>query len=156
MINEIKIKEVMTADVLVVSPDDTMEKVHDIVSSHTIHLLPVIDDNGYVVGMISKSDYLTVANAFPLFKKEIREEANEQLFRTLLVEDVMTKQVAKISPEDKISMAGGYFRENLFHAMPVVDEDGILVGIVSTYDLLTYFFNQPELLTPKAKTHQYD
>lgn len=66
--------------------------------------------------------------------------------RSLLVREVMVKQVAKLRPEDKIELAADIFRENLFHAMPVVDNDGKLKGIVTTFDLLNYAFNDLLLL----------
>jgi len=58
----------------------------------------------------------------------------------------MTTQVAKLNPEDSIMVAAGYFRENLFHAIPVVSTDGLLVGILSTYDMLNFAFSEPALL----------
>jgi CBS domain-containing protein len=144
--NNISIKQIMTTDVMIVSPNDSMQKVHDIFQAQNIHHLPVVDDSGKVVGIVSKTDYNFVSYAFPLFRSEKREEANVQLFESLLVEDVMTKQVATLGPDDPISLAGGFFRENLFHAIPVVDLSDRLVGILSTYDLLNYFFEQPAFL----------
>ncbi|MBK6619429.1 MAG: CBS domain-containing protein [Saprospirales bacterium] len=76
----------------------------------------------------------------------MRAAANDRLFKSLLVEDVMTRQVATLTPEDSISIAAGYFKENLFHAIPIVDKGGLLVGILTTFDLLNYFFNQEVFL----------
>lgn len=143
----VQIGQVMTTSVVTVSPDDTMERVHHIFQGVGIHHLPVVNAEGRVLGIISKSDYLTVANAFPLFRKDLRDAANERLFATLLVEEIMTKQVATLHPEDSILLAAGYFRENLFHAIPIVDRQHKLVGIVTPLDLLNFFFNQPALLT---------
>jgi len=52
----------------------------------------------------------------------------------------MTKQLAKLKPNDTISIALGYFRENRFHAIPIVDENKKLVGIVSTLDMINYAY----------------
>ena len=60
--------------------------------------------------------------------------------RSLLVKEVMSKQVATLGPEDTLELAAGFFRENMFHALPVVDEDNMLIGIVTTYDLLNYAY----------------
>ncbi|MCB0640732.1 MAG: CBS domain-containing protein [Phaeodactylibacter sp.] len=140
------IKQLMTTNVLVVHPNDTMLKVHELFHSNTIHHLPVVDAGNRVIGMISKSDYLAVSNALPLFKPEKREAANVKLFQSLLVEDVMTRQVATLAPEDALEVAIGYFKENMFHAIPIVDPAGRLAGILSTYDLLVFFFDQQALL----------
>ncbi|MBK7337692.1 MAG: CBS domain-containing protein [Saprospirales bacterium] len=144
--NAVSIKQIMTTEVLTVHPGDTMEQVHLVFRSSDIHHLPVVDEEGRVVGIISKSDYYSISNAFPLFRPDLRAAANDRLFKSLLVEDVMTRQVATLTPEDSISIAAGYFKENLFHAIPIVDKGGMLVGILTTFDLLNYFFNQEVFL----------
>ena len=51
------------------------------------------------------------------------------------VESIMTTGLAKLAPTDKILVALKVFKENLFHAIPIVDQDE-LVGIVTTYDII--------------------
>jgi CBS domain-containing protein len=137
----------MTTELVTVRSNDTMEVVHRIFHTSGIHHLPVVGEDGVVVGIISKSDYYSISNAFPLFRPDLRDAANERLFKSLLVEDVMTRQVATLSPDDSLTVAAGYFKENIFHAIPIVDREGKLVGILTTFDLLSYFFNQPAFLT---------
>lgn len=147
MINtaHITVGNIMTTLPVTVGPNDTLLKVKEIFASMNIHHIPVVK-NKKVVGIISKNDFLAISNAFPLFNEAKRESYNDKLYATLLVEEVMTKQVAKVNPEDSIEIVGGIFRENLFHALPVVDEKGELVGIITTFDLLNYFFNDKLLL----------
>lgn len=147
MINtaHITVGNIMTTLPVTVGPNDTLLKVKEIFGSMNIHHIPVVK-NKKVVGIISKNDFLAISNAFPLFNEAKRESYNDKLYATLLVEEVMTKQVAKVNPEDSIEIVGGIFRENLFHALPVVDEKGELVGIITTFDLLNYFFNDKLLL----------
>ena len=139
------IKEVMTDTVITVHPDDTMDRVQRIFEQNTIHHLPVVSPTGKVVGMVSKSDYLKLLHGFTLFKAQKSAEYNKAILRSLLVEEVMTKQVATLTAEDSLLMAAGYFRENLFHAIPIVDDDHNLVGILSTYDLISYAFRDARL-----------
>jgi CBS domain-containing protein len=148
MINtaQITIGNLMTTLPVTVEPNDTLLKVKEIFKSMNIHHIPVVKGKK-VVGIISKNDYLAISNAFPLFNEEKRESYNDKLYATLLVDEVMTKQVAKVNPEDSIEIAAGIFRENLFHALPVVDSSGDLVGILTTFDLLNYFFNERPALT---------
>ncbi len=136
------VSEIMTTDVIFLRPGDTMEKVADIFRMNNIHHIPIIDENGKVVGIVSQSDYHKILHGFTLFKTEKSEEYNKAILRSLLVKEVMTKQVAKLNPDDKLTVAAGYFRENLFHAIPVVDRKGSLVGIISTYDMLNYAFRE--------------
>jgi CBS domain-containing protein len=136
--------QIMSTPVITVSPSDTMDKVQDIFRTNNIHHIPVVEDRK-VVGIISNSDYLRLLHGFTLFRTEKSEQYNDAILRSLLASEVMTRQVATLSPEDSLLMAVGFFRENLFHALPVVD-NGKLVGIVTTFDLLTYAYAEPYLV----------
>lgn len=140
MVDNNTVATIMTDEVLVVHPGDTLEKVHQIFHQNNIHHIPVVNAEREVVGIISKSDYLLLCDHMTLFGREWNIENNNRFFRSILVEEVMTKQVAKLKPDDSIYLAAAFFKENLFHAIPIVDEKNKLVGIVSTYDLLTYAF----------------
>lgn len=133
------VSAIMTVDVITVAPDDTMDKVQAIFRDHEIHHIPVTE-NGKVVGIISESDYLRLQNSFSLFKTKSSEDYNDVLMRSLLVKEVMTQQVAKLRPDDTVALAAGFFRENLFRALPIVEPNGKLAGIVTTYDLLNFAF----------------
>lgn len=134
----VTVGQVMTSNVLFVRPNDPMDRVGEIFKMNKIHHIPVIEEGGKVVGIISDTDYHKILHGFTLFKTEKSEEYNKAILRSLLVREVMTKQVAKLNPDDNIMIAAGYFRENLFRAIPVVDKAGLLVGILTTYDLLKF------------------
>lgn len=143
MVENRTIATLMTEEVLVVHPGDTLDKVHDIFQHNNIHHIPVVNAERVVIGILSKSDYLLLCDHLTLFGREWNIENNNRFFQSLLVEEVMTRQVAKLRKEDSIYLAAAFFRENLFHAIPIVDERDRLVGIVSTYDLLTYAYRDP-------------
>ncbi len=142
----LKIEQLMTTEVLFVRPDDTMEEVDKIFRRNSIHHIPVVDTTQKVVGMISRSDYYKILHGFTLFKTEKSASYNQAILRSLLAKEVMVRHVAKLNPEDTVTIAAGFFRENLFHAIPVVDKVGKLVGIITTFDLLNYAFQEPVLL----------
>ena len=139
------ISEIMTTDLVTVGPSDTLEVVDYIYKHNEFRHLPVVDSNGKILGIISKSDYLLLCDGMTLFRKEMENENNLRFLRTLLAEEVMTKDLAKLRPDVKVSVAAGMFRENLFHAIPVVTEGDILVGLISTVDLINYAYDQPAL-----------
>lgn len=138
-----KIMDVMTTDVITVHANETMDRVSLIFNSREIHHIPVVDSEGKVVGIISKTDYHKLEHGFTLFKSKESQAYNEAIMRSLLASDVMTKQVVTLLPADNLSVAVDIFRENLFHAIPVVDDNQKLVGILTTYDLLNYAFRVP-------------
>lgn len=135
-----KIKEVMTADVISIKSTDTMNMVSVIFNSNEIHHLPVIDQEEKVIGIISKTDYHKIQHGFTLFKSKESKAYNEAIMRSLLAKDVMTKQVVTLTPDSELSVAIDIFKENLFHAIPVVDEQNKLAGILTTYDLINFAY----------------
>jgi CBS domain-containing protein len=133
------VAEIMTGNVIVLEPDETMDVVQELFRKNNIHHLPVVE-GGRVVGMVSYTDYLKLLHGFTLFKTRKSDEYNDAILRSLLVKEVMTKQVATLRPEDTLEMAAGFFRENFFHALPVVDAENMLLGILTTYDLINYAY----------------
>lgn len=126
------ISAVMTKRVITVGPEDTMKKVEDIFTREKIHHIPVVDE-GLVVGIVSKSDYL-------FFKRGFQDELQNDkvdLFRlkTKKVKEVMTKGLAKMQPDEPLRVALAVFRENLFHAI-LVTEDDALMGILTPMDVI--------------------
>jgi len=104
-----KIGQIMMTDVQIVHPDDTMNKVSDMFHRNDFHHIPVVEEDGTIAGIISKSDYFKLQSTITLFKRKDPEEYNKAIFRSLLVKDVMTKQVVMLHPEDSLEMAAGIF-----------------------------------------------
>lgn len=146
MVQPANIGQIMTTDVIFVQPEDTMDKVSQIFKRNEFHHIPVVTENGKVEGIISKGDYFQLTHGLTLFKHKNSQDFNDSLMRSLLVKEVMTHPVAKLHPEDNIRTAADIFKENLFHALPVVNDENQLVGIVTTFDLLTYAFTERVLV----------
>lgn len=129
----------MTRKVKSVGPNTTMDVVADIFASETFHHLPVVE-GGKVVGIISSTELHMLEDHFTLFRQGNLNELNKKILRSLLAKEVMTKKVAKVGPEDTVDYAVDIFRENLFHALPVVNQEKELVGIITPYDIMTWAF----------------
>ncbi len=135
-----KVGQVMTTQLVTLGPNDTMDKAQEIFRKNNIHHIPVVQNNK-VLGIISKTDYLKILHGFTLFKTQKSELYNNAILRSLLTSEVMTRQVATLHPDDTVEVAAGFFKENLFHALPIVDDEGDLVGIITTYDLINLAFD---------------
>lgn len=140
MIKYMEIKDLMTSPVMTVHPNDKMEKAAEVFENEPFHHIPVVDDDRKVVGIISRHDYYKILNAFTVFNTYNSRRSNETMMKALLTKDVMTKQVATINMNDPVEKAVGIFQENRFHALPVVNDQKLLEGIITTYDLLNYSF----------------
>jgi len=64
-----------------------------------------------------------------------------QVYSTLSISQVMTKNIQSIAPHTTIREAAQMLVDREFHALPVVEE-GALVGIVTTTDLVKYLLDQ--------------
>ncbi len=131
----IPISQIMTEEVITISPVDSMKKVEDIFNRENIHHLPVIDE-GKLVGIVSKTDYYHFKRGFN--HADVRQEVEEERLNQSKVNEIMTTGLAKLDPEDRLEVALEVFKENLFHAI-LVARHNHLKGIVTTLDIIKYF-----------------
>ncbi|NNE29651.1 MAG: CBS domain-containing protein [Saprospiraceae bacterium] len=144
MLSAISVSKVMTRDVITLDPKDTFDKAEELFQRNNIHHLPVVDGENKVLGMISKSDYLSLSDRFSLFSKSLGDKINKSYFSSLLCEEVMRSPAVCVSQDSSLAVAIGIFQENLFHAIPIIDADKKMVGILSTFDVLNFLNRQLE------------
>ncbi|MCQ2964243.1 MAG: IMP dehydrogenase [archaeon] len=112
-------EDITVRDVVTVNPDSSIETVQDIMRNESVSGLPVIE-NDKIVGIISKRDVRPI----------IKSGANKK------VKDIMTSEVVtireNITPEEALDIA----YENKVERLPVVDDEGTLVGILTIKDIL--------------------
>lgn len=125
------VSTIMTRDLITVNPKDSLKVVKEIFDSKRLHHIPVVRYKK-IVGIISKSDVLYFLKGANPEKEKTR---NEKLLEKYTADEIMTTGMAKLESDDRINVALEVFKENLFHAIPVVDNDE-LTGIVTTYDII--------------------
>lgn len=137
----IEVRHIMTTELITADPDETLDSVrHKLISNHIQHI-PVVEGHR-ILGIISIGDIHRMEHHFTLFKSEKALESNRQIFSTILASEIMTKTLVKLKDNDTASIAVDLFRENLFHALPVVDDKDRLVGMITPLDLLRYAFDE--------------
>jgi CBS domain-containing protein len=109
-------------------PEDSMVDAQKTMKKYRLHHLPIVEGDS-LKGLITTTDLLQLNRRF--------EE-----YEGLKVKDVMTKKLAKLERDAKVGTAATIFLENLFHLLPIVDETGKLLGIVTTFDVLKYHFKK--------------
>lgn len=127
------ISRIMTRKPETVKPSDTMEAVRKIFEKRGFHHIPVVDGER-LVGLVSYTDYLQLIRT--VFDNGQETRVNEKVLNATLAKDVMTESLLCLSPTDTTETALRVFKSNQFHSLPVVDDKGHLVGIVTTYDLM--------------------
>ncbi len=129
----------MTRRVITVGPDDGVLEARRKMDENRIRHLPVIDEHNKVIGIISDRD---IRSALPSVFSTCRQDPKEmEQISTLKVGDVMHKNVMTISPMDTLEDALLLMHKSNKGALPVVDRDGVLKGIISTRDLNRAFIN---------------
>ncbi len=126
------VSTIMQTELITLQKNDTIAKAASIFQEYKIHHILIVDGQS-LVGIVSKSDFLFFQRGFAETSKDkLVEEIRMNHFD---VASIMTTGIATLSSEDKINVALEIFKENLFHAILIVDNDA-LVGIVTTYDIL--------------------
>jgi len=133
------VKSIMSTHLITVAPSDKLSIVKDIFDDHNIHHIPVVRYKE-LIGIISKTDFLHFLQGFSPNQED--RFVNYARLRSYAAEEIMTKGLAKLNPNDRINIALEIFMVNRFHAIPVVENDD-LVGIVTTYDIIKALASEP-------------
>ena len=121
------ISRIMTEWPATVAPGDYLSAARELFEKQEIHHLPVVDD-GRLVGMLSASDFL---------KLHLLDEGSAALPHAR-VRHIMHTNPVVLSTQATLREAAEKLCVGEFHALPVIDEDAELVGIVTTSDLVEY------------------
>jgi len=129
----------MTTQVITIDPEAGIFEAQERMAAHGIRHLPVVVEGSRLVGIITDRDLRSVL-PYSLFKDpgNLDERAKVE---TLKVKDVMTRNPKTIGPAHTIQDALLLVQKEKVGAFPVVDENGILTGILSVRDLLRAFIN---------------
>jgi acetoin utilization protein AcuB len=144
------ISSIMTSHLVTVNPEDSLAQVKQIFDTHTFHHLPVVRFRE-IVGMISRTDVDHFVGGAMHGEADADRFVENLRLQRAKAQDIMTKGLAKLEPDDRINVALEVFSINRFHALPVV-RDGELVGIVTPFDVLRVLAQE----RPKAPHMVYD
>ncbi|MCB0617181.1 MAG: CBS domain-containing protein [Saprospiraceae bacterium] len=133
------ISTIMTTNLITVNPKDPLTTVKEVFEKHKIHHIPVVRFKT-IVGIVSKTDFLHFLRGFS--KSDDDRFIDEARLKAYTVDEIMTTGMAKVESTDRINVALEVFKVNMFHAIPVVD-NGELVGIVTTYDIIRALADEP-------------
>lgn len=136
----IQLSEIMSLATVTVDINSKTEDVKKLFETHHLHHIPVTKD-GKLTGVISLTDFLRITLGAEIVEKGEsfdNEEINKVIYDYVSVEKLMTPNPVSLKPDSTIKEALDLFKVNMFHAIPIVENEQIR-GIVSTLDLLKYF-----------------
>ena len=128
----LKVKDVMSRDVVCVSPEQVMADVAQLFVDHRISGVPVTVGDGSCVGVLSAIDYV---------KREriIRSPEADQTNDT--VQDHMSNSVQSVKPDQTLLTAARIMCAQHVHRLPVLDMDGRAIGLVTSMDVVAALVN---------------
>ena len=151
----IKVKDIMTKEVISVSPETEITNAAKILLENRINGLPVIDAFGRLIGILCQSDLVAqqkgipVPSVFTLLESFIpltsikRIDKEMEKIAALTVKEAMTLEPVTVSPETDIEDVAKLMVDKKYHTLPVV-EGGKIVGIVGKEDVLKTLIVEPQ------------
>ena len=134
----VPVSTIMTKNVVKLHLIDDLTKAESLFKKYHIRHIPVVNGN-LIVGMLSYTDLLRISFADAIDDEE--QEIDVMVYNMFTVEQVMAKNLVKVSPDSSIREVAEILSKSEFHALPVVEGD-LLVGIVTTTDLIKYLLEQ--------------
>lgn len=139
---EREVREIMTSEVLVTSPEATPYEVARAMVEERVDALPVVDAERRVLGIVSEDDLLSRIN-FPHGKvldglRALFGQVDRRLSQAVArdVSGLMSRDVEVARPEDSLQAIAERMMERHLRVLPVVDADRRLVGMVSRRQVL--------------------
>jgi len=132
------VKEVMSREVRTIRMVDRLDAAARIMWEHDCGIVPVVDGNQAIVGVVTDRDLCMAAYTQGRPLGEIPATA------------VMARSVRTVKPDDAIGTALATMQQHQLHRLPVADARGVVVGIVTTNDLVRIAHSRPAALDPAA------
>jgi len=143
-------KEVLKRDVVTVGADDTLQTALELMADNHLTALPVIDHQGGCEGILSAADIVEAARDIndelhdlgrvnEVSYQWLRDNLEEHDMGRHTVGEFMTRNVSTITPEATLPAVAREMLQHRVHRLPVVDQRGKLLGIISTMDVLAAF-----------------
>lgn len=126
------IREWMTQDVITVTPDTSMMKASKILKENRIRRLPVVDAEGRLIGIVSDRD---IKEASPSKATTLDMHELYYLLSEIKVKDIMTRDPFTVRADDTVETVALNMIEKRIGGLPVIDDAGKLVGIISDSDV---------------------
>jgi CBS-domain-containing membrane protein len=135
------VKDVMTTRVIWVRKDATFREMAVALREYRVSAFPVVDDDRKVIGVVSEADMLNKEALIdePGFVDGILHRRDQAKARGITAGDLMTTAVVAVRPEDNVEHAAKLMYDRGVKRLPVTDENGHLVGIISRADVLSVF-----------------
>lgn len=159
-IQKLPVSEVMNKDALTVTPSTTLMQLIKLMRQTNSHLLPVIDDDNNLLGIVN---YRGILNIFRPFSKSVSEivermpfvekmddenlnlDLSPEMGMLIVVEDIINTKFVVVKDSSTVADARRIMRLHNIDMLPVVSGKR-LVGMLSLLDILVYIFKERDII----------
>ena len=131
---KVRLSEIMIREVISLFDDDPFSLVEEKMRENCIRHLPVVDFQKKLVGIITQRDLYRTHT--PRKDEDGNWFYDKESLNEHVLKDAMTKSPVSLSPDDFLGTAVMLMVDNKYGCIPLVDDDGKLVGIVTQHDIL--------------------
>lgn len=136
------VKDVMTTSVVAVKRNADFKQIVAVLRRFRVSACPVINDAGHVVGVVSEADllYKEANGRVPAGLIRLRWKLGEESkAKAVTAGRLMTSPAVTIHPDASVAVAARMMQDRWIKRLPVVGDDGLLVGIVTRSDVLSVY-----------------
>jgi CBS domain-containing protein len=130
---------IMSTELVTIAPSATLAEARSMMQERRIRHLPVVDEQGDFVGLLTQTDMLAATDSF------LRDEKSRLQAEEIRVEDVMVTKIATVEPGASLRSAALFLEQHRIGCLPVV-AGAKLVGIVTDTDFVGVAINLLEQL----------
>lgn len=147
------VARVMTHDMVAVTRDLSLPALMTLFLERHISGAPVVDEDGRIVGMVSKSDLVRAQLEDEEKRESIDKDAwgpmrSLEVSPEVVVSDIMTPLAFAVTERASVAQAAALMAYEGIHHVPVVDDDGAPVGILSSLDVMRFLAEHDGFLEP--------
>jgi len=151
---EMRVADVMTTQVVAVRPDTSLKEVAELLSGCGISGAPVVDADGRVLGVVSEADILVKERrprSETWLERLLRRPTGDPKAAARTAGEAMSWPAVTISASRRVDAAAARMLDRSVNRLPVVDEAGKLVGIVTRADLVRAFVRTDEQIAREIR-----
>ena len=134
----LSIEAIMSTDLITVPPNATLAEARRLMHNNRIHHLPVVKDNGELIGLVTLTNVLAATDSV------LRDPDNRIHAREIIVKDIMVTEIATIDERASLRQAALFIEKHQIGCLPIVT-DGVLRGIITDTDFVGVAINLLEL-----------
>ncbi len=132
------VKDNMIPSPITIRPDQSVSEAVDLMSENKLHRLPVVDDQEKLIGLVTES---VISRNTPNSASSLSVYELNYLLNKLKISDIMIRDVITIGKDALLEEAATVLRKYDIGCLPVTEEDGRLIGIITHNDIFTAFID---------------